>query len=197
MKPVLTACLLLLLAGCVPGQRDAEPRSWVGRSEALAALDGWVLNGRIGVRLENDGFSGSLVWRQTGEAIEANISGPLGAGALRIKGQPGDLVLETGDGQFYLPDDPEQALAVELGWGIPVDAMRFWVIGVPAPGSPALRRFDDRDRLASLEQRGWRIDYERYMPVDRWDMPKKVVMTNDAGATVRLVISRWSLGTDS
>lgn len=184
--------LVLTVTACVPAQRSDTSASWVERSDAIGNLPAWQLNGRIGLRLPDRGFSGALIWQQIGETLRVDFRGPLGAGAFRVSGNPEELVLETGDGKTYLLDDPENALATEIGWGVPLPAMRYWVIGIPHPGTAAVQTFDPQGRPVTLRQLDWDVTYERYTVFDGWEMPQKILLDNNNDVRIKLVISRWS-----
>lgn len=184
--------LLAVLAGCAPAQRPDTPQDWVARNNHVASVSGWKLDGRIGLQLEDRGFNGVLNWQQTGEEMVLNFHGPLGAGAFRVTGTPGALVLESGDGETYLFDDPEGALSAQLGWGVPLDALRFWIVGLPHPGNEFRQLFGDDGRLVALEQLGWLVEYQRYQDAEGWQMPRKMSLVKEPDLRVRLVISRWS-----
>lgn len=184
---------VVTLAACVPAQRHELPATWVDRSSAMRHLSGWSLSGRIGLTVDDRGFNGALSWQQTGETLRMDFRGPLGAGAFRVSGNPDQLVLETGDGELYLLDDPETALADQFGWGVPINAMRYWMLGIPQPGFPANPSFDADGRLASIEQLGWVVLYERYGVFQGWEMPRKLILGNRADIRIKLVISQWTL----
>ncbi|NNF60790.1 MAG: outer membrane lipoprotein LolB [Gammaproteobacteria bacterium] len=185
--------LLLCVAGCVPGQRGDAPADWVSRSAALAELPAWSLDGRIALQVGQRGFNGALSWQQAGDEMSINFRGPLGAGAFRVTGTTGALVLESANGDTYLLDDPQGTLSAELGWGVPLDALRYWVIGLPHPAYEARESFDPTGRLATLEQLDWRVLYERYQAAGDWEMPRKIRLHNGDQVSIRIVISRWSL----
>lgn len=197
LAPVITryALILLVLAlsGCIPSQRGDMPAAWVDRSDAIQDLSVWTLNGRIGLRLTERGFNGALIWQQTGDAMNVDFRGPLGAGAFRVSGDPDELVLETGDGAVYLLDDPESALVRQFGWGVPLHAMRYWLTGIEHPGFPAESFFDPDGRLVSIEQLDWVIVYEDFRVFEGWLMPRKLVLENNDNVRIKLVISRWAL----
>lgn len=180
------------LAGCVPVQRVDGPADYVARQEALSALERWSVTGRIGVTLDERGFTGALSWRQDGERLDMRFHGPLGAGAFRLGGTPDELVLETSDGQQQVLIDPEATLRAQLGWSVPVDAMRYWLLGLPYPAWPATEEFDEAGNLVRLDQKDWRVEYDRYDTVDTWLMPRRVRVAG-ADVTVRLAIHDWTL----
>ena len=67
---VLGAAALLLLSGCagfttqeaLQGQGNAN--SWKTHKERVAALDGWQIDGKVGIRAPRDSGSGTLFWLQ-------------------------------------------------------------------------------------------------------------------------------------
>jgi outer membrane lipoprotein LolB len=73
-----------------------------------------------------------------------------------------------------------------------VAALRYWVLGLPAPGTVASRTLDPRGRLAALEQSGWRIRFLDYGRQDGYELPGRVFAQKD-GTRVRLVVGRWRL----
>lgn len=184
---------LSLLAGCVPAPRGDQPATYVERRDALMALDHWIMKGRIGVKLEQRGFTGAIHWTQNGERIEMRFHGPLGAAAFKLSGEPDDLVLETGNGERYLIDDAEGALDARLGWSVPVAAMRYWLLGLPYPPWPAMEQLDDEGRLVRLQQNDWTIDYDRYAADQNWIMPRKLLIQSSE-VNVRLSVHDWVLG---
>jgi len=185
--------VVVVLSACVAGPRGDAPIAWVDRSEAILNLSTWSLNGRIGLQTADHGFNGSLSWQQTNDDMRADFHGPLGAGAFRVSGNPDELVLETGDGAVYALDEPEASLENALGWGVPLHALRYWLIGVPHPDIPSQTSFDPDGRLATIEQLEWRVVYERYSVAEGWEMPRKLVLDNSGDVRIKLVISRWSI----
>ena len=75
---------------------------------------------------------------------------------------------------------------------LPVAEMRYWVVGVPAPGEPAEETLGDDHRLASLSQSGWQVRFDRYQAVGPLELPSRIEMTTD-GLRLRVVASDWSL----
>jgi outer membrane lipoprotein LolB len=80
-----------------------------------------------------------------------------------------------------------------MGWTMPVEGMRYWAIGLPAPDSkPERQQLDDQGRLLELSQSGWTIEYRRYQPVGEVELPDKIFMQNHK-LNVKLVVERWQL----
>lgn len=194
----LPAIAILLLAACQTAPpRQAGPANnavWQQRQARLNTLGEWRVVGRVGARAGDNGGSGSLIWWQQGEHFELRFSGPFGAGATRISGQDGTLTVDTGDDRgpvvFY---DPETDLTRYFGWPMPVYDMRYWMLGLPAPGKTTSARVDAQGRLRELEQGGWRVEYQDYNVVGSIALPRRLVAER-GDVRIKLLVERWYLG---
>lgn len=195
MRIGLALALALVVAGCTTAPtRDpaADPeRAWEARRAELAALEQWRLTGRIAIRTEDEGWHATVDWRQDRRRYDIRLIGPLGQGAVRLHGLPGQVTLQTEDGRTTAAD-PERLLYRNLGWRVPVEALRYWVLGLPAPGSATDRELDRYGRLARLEQAGWRIEFREYERRDGYELPSRVFVNNHR-ARVRLVVGKWQV----
>jgi outer membrane lipoprotein LolB len=127
-----------------------------------------------------------LNWRQRGDSAEVQLSGPFGVGALVLERTPAGISLNGAP-----PSDAVLAqLQERLGFDLPLDQLRFWLLGVPDPGAPFELKRNDQDRAMHLTQGEWSIDYDRYMPVDGDLMPAHLVLSRE-GVRVRIAIDRW------
>lgn len=183
-----------MLAGCAlrppepaaPG--IADPEAWQERRTALAQFDRWSLQGRAAAG-RMPGRSGNLSWRQRGETFDVRLSGPLGAGGFRARGEPGLVRVYTGDETVYT-NDPEALVEDIVGWRFPLEGLRYWAVGLPAPDRPARLAVDDAGLLTRLWQSGWQLAYTEYQRTAGPKLPKRIVLDNGEH-TVELVIDRW------
>src|SRR5271157_4538595 len=118
-----------VLAGCVGMRPALTPAPWDQRLADLQRSRAWQLDGRAAVALGKQGWQASLDWRQRGAASEVHLSGPFGAGALVLKVTPAGLSLNGAP-----PSDAVVAqLQDRLGFELPLDNLRYWLLGVPDP----------------------------------------------------------------
>ena len=81
-RHALVFSLLTLLAGCagltsresVEGQGDAK--LWQAHKAQVAALDGWQISGKVGIRAPRDSGSGTLFWLQRQDYYDIRLAGP-------------------------------------------------------------------------------------------------------------------------
>lgn len=198
MKFLYLLIPVLLLGGCATAPRPipaVDPgQSWQRHSEALKSLHDWRLTGRMAIQTEDEGWHASLDWHQEGDAYDIHLSGPLGGGSVRLTGNEQWVELQKDDGQRVSAADPEWLLYRQLGWRVPVSALRYWVLGLPAPGQ-AEWELDPYGHLSLLRQGGWEIRFLDYRREQRLELPGRVFMSNQR-AQVRLVVGRWELNPD-
>ena len=177
-----------LLAACATNRRALTPPAagWDQRVIALQSLSSWQLDGRAAVAVGTQGWQATLNWQQHGESAEVHLSGPFGVGALVLKRTPEGLSLNGAP-----PSDAVLAqLQEKLGFELPLDHLRFWLLGVPDPGAAFDLKRNEQDRASQLTQADWSIDYDRYMPVDGDLLPAHLVLTRE-GVRVRIAVDRW------
>jgi len=197
---LLALLLTVFLTGCAiqPStpllDDEARERLWDSRYAQLSELVGWQMKGRVAVKSVEDSWSASLSWQQQAETFDIRFSSMLGQRLAQLKG---DALASS----LYLPNDRvisaanvSDLLDAELGWSVPMEGLRYWLMGLPAPALASAEKLnmglDALGRLQWLEQGGWRIEYQRYRSAGRLEVPKKMVLTRN-DLRVRFVIDRW------
>ena len=167
-----------------------EMPDWVARQSVLESVAGWEFSGRIGVSAGEEGFNGKVRWWQDGTHFRATVSGPLGAGTVRIEGDGQRVDLTDKQGEVTQLQDAEIDLRLRYGWTIPVTSLRYWALGIPDPSVPATTELDDDGLVRELQQGDWRVSFGQYRDGGGQLMPRRILAIN-ADAKVRLVIDKW------
>ncbi|KRA32904.1 outer membrane lipoprotein LolB [Rhodanobacter sp. Root627] len=188
--------LPLLLTACVPAVRMKGDASLLAaqhaRERALAPVDRWVLQGRLGVSNGSDGGSGSFSWSQDGDHYEFVLRAPVTGKSFRLSGDNHGALMEGLDGGPIRGRDAESLMHRALGWDVPLSDLRAWVLGLRADSGPAELTFGE-DRLpATLLQDGWSVDYREWDTSRQPPLPKKLYAAKPP-YKVKLVIESWQL----
>lgn len=193
MRAAGLVCILALVAGCAAAPRLPPPPDWRTRQAQLLALEAWRMTGRVAVAVDGQGASASLDWRQDGATSDLALRGPFGAGGIRVLLAGEGLVIEDGHGGRLAGDDARRYLLGQLGTDLPFDALRYWLLGVPAPDEPASETFGDDGRLVRFEQSGWQVEILRYEAVGADALPARLTASQGA-VRVKLSVGAWEIG---
>jgi outer membrane lipoprotein LolB len=181
-----SACCLLLFAA-FSGCKTSPSVGPIARDSG--ALTQWQAGGRIAVSGAGGGGSGSFTWTQDGEHADVQLRGPVGIGSMKLTLSESEIRIATGDGQEFTAEDAQQELAARLGAEVPLKDLRYWLVGVAAPGE---HRWSEEAESATLTQHDWRIDYQRFGTSEGVRLPMKMVAISGP-AQVRIVVDRWKL----
>jgi len=193
---LLWIAAVAVVAGCRTAPPIQQPpttmQPWDVTRPALQARDHFDLKGRVAVAAGKDGFNASLRWIQAGTLSQVSLEGPLGAGGVQITANGDALSIVTSHGDRLDSEAAHAELGARLGFDPPLGSLRYWIQGVPDPAMPAKENVDpQQQRLQSLEQDGWQIDYTGYMPSGAGSLPAKLTLQR-TGVRVRLIVDGWS-----
>ena len=192
----LPAAILLaaaaLLAGCAVAPRRAAPPAAPTAAElaSLARLADFAVAGRVAVQSSSQGWSASFDWRESAGRGTLDVRGPFGAGATRITRSDERVVIESGSDAPLEIAAPftglEAALAARLGFPLPLAPLRYWILGVPAPGLAS------EGGAGRFRQADWDVACDAYLRVAGAPapLPGRLVLTR-AATRIRVVVDHW------
>lgn len=199
--------LVLALSACarLPSAPEAHPeaeRLFSARIQAATRIAGWDLRGRLAVSGPNGGGQARIQWTRTAAHHRIDVSGPFNQGAVRIVADDSGARAQHANGDVLTAPNAQTLFALETGWQLPVDALNYWLLGVPVPGAEYTHTLDASGRATSLVQGGWRVRYEDYVRDGVGDYPSRVFLSypdapdaNKPEITARLVIDRLLVNT--
>lgn len=197
-KTLVAIAWLALLSACAspprlvlsPGERDQRQNQ---RDEHASTQRHFALSGRIAIRNGDDGGSGRFEWRQQGDVMRFVLSAPLSNQTWTLEGLPGSYVLTDSKGRERQDADAKRLVFDASGWEIPMDELSYWVRAARAPeavAGPAQLSLAESGDLHTLDQGGWRVQFERFTEVNEIRLPSKITAKRDA-ASVKVIIQRW------
>lgn len=190
---LLTACSTMPTAHDRPTTKaPKDEKSWEDSKKRLNQIKNWHVSGKIAVRTSKDSGSANVDWQEMSGRYVVALTGPMGAGAVTLKGTPSYVTLYTADGKKYSASSAEALLSERWGFRVPIANIRYWIKGVPVPGIPASPRFDLNNRLATLTQGGVTIQYSDYTKVSGYELPKLLSISSGELKT-KIAIHRWQL----
>ena len=189
-NPIWLWCALaaLAIAGCATA--PPQPADWNRVKVDRQQLERWQMRGRAAVATANDGWTASVAWNQDAAHSELQLQGALGVGGVHVTSDGQGVEIETSKGEKISAQDAAAALEQTIGIPLPLASLRYWLLGVPDPGLPAVEELDDRGRLSRLEQDGWQATYDRYAYQNEAWLPGRMRLEKGP-VRVRVVVEQW------
>lgn len=187
--------LLSLTSGCTSNfieyEGDENP---IVLREKLYQIEDFQLSGKLGFRNTDEAFSVAInYWKQNADRYDIQLSSTfLGLGSVSILGSPAWIeIRENGEEPIQSPY-PNEALEQLLGMPLPVQRIRYWIKGVPAPQSAATETRDERGLVSNITQDEWQIELDRYHDVNGMPLPGRIKI-NREGTRITLAVTQWSI----
>lgn len=188
---VAFATFILLLSSCtLQPTSDLPPVSWQEHVSQISQLHHWQLRGKLGFKAPDQGGSASVTWQQQGSQYQLNLRGPFGASAAQITGDNYQATLDLRNQTYH--ETPEQLAFQLTGLPIPVDALSWWVRGIPSPREEAAQMIIAMPSgvSAGFSQSGWQLSFTNYEPTNAGSLPRKI--NGKFGEySFKLIVSHW------
>ncbi len=201
---ILLLCLVTMF-GCST-QKTLQPKTtaikkvptpeayWQNRQQVFARMKSWSMDGRVGLQLRGQSWSFGMNWQQAGSASVMDITHPLtGAVMANIRETGTQVTLKAADGKQYRDTDAERLLERQLKLKFPINDMRYWARGIPAPDSAVeALQLDRLGRPLKLQQKGWQVTYLSYKSDQAKALPAKISLEKAAERLkAKVVAKQW------
>jgi outer membrane lipoprotein LolB len=177
---------MFLLSAC--SVVTVEPDVHYSRAAMLRfyELEHWSFEGRLALTKKNDSWSANISWEHSSEAERIKLSGPLGQGSVVILLAGDGVTIDRGGGDVQSSTQAEEFINQQLGMFVPVQSLRYWVMGLPEPSCS----YEDTD--LGFTQSGWLNEYKQMQSVNDRAMPYKMTVMNSQ-VKLKLIIDHWVL----
>lgn len=192
-------CVLPMLAGCaVFERRDVAVTTIITqpiKEAASARVTSFGLIGRILVKADRRGFSGSVHWQHSDISDEILLFSPLGQTVAQIDRYTEGVRLITSEQKVYYANSAENLTEEVLGWRLPLAGLQFWVLGTHFPFTMSEKDLDRSGRTVAIRQDGWKITYLDYFSqhATTYDHLPRVLELSRVDLKLKLVIDNWKI----
>jgi outer membrane lipoprotein LolB len=187
---------MLALASCRTVPRGEEviigpgaQAPWAEQRAALERLDRYGLDGRVAVAANGQGFSASLRYAQLADRTQLSLDGPLGIGGLRVELDGEDLEIATSRGENLDGAEARAELERRLGFALPLQALRWWLLGIPAPGDAVVDAADSGE-IRAFTQDGWQVSIQSRAAGLGFSLPQRLTAERE-GVRLKMLVQRW------
>ena len=183
--PLFFATWLVLLVGCTTSPINYDPSS-----VSLSKLNHWQVKARVAIKTPEENVSATLDWEKKAEDFDFHIYGMFGATYAHLIQQGNQATLKLPEDQVFYHNDAEQLLYQSLGWDFPVDALSFWIKGLPSGKSGEALTRDVEDNLSVVVYGDWRVTFSRYQTYSGHLMPKMIKAVHPQ-LSLKVVVKDW------
>jgi outer membrane lipoprotein LolB len=193
-RALAALAVLALLAGCgtrppiVNGPGADAP--WPQQRAALEHIDRYSLAGRVAVAANGQGFTASLRYGQQPARADLSLDGPLGIGGLRVALAGRDIEVIDSRGRKLDGAAARAELETRLGFELPLDELRWWLLGLPAPGKADVDAAAESGEIRGFVQNGWHVAINSRAPALGFSLPRRITAER-GGARLKLFVERW------
>jgi outer membrane lipoprotein LolB len=156
---LLTA--FLAVSGCAALSGNAT-KAASGAGAFAPEQETFEATGRISLRHGAQALTANFRWLHQRERDEIDLASPLGQTLARLSGGPGAVSLRLADGNIASAADWAALMSRSLEWALPVEGLRYWIQGIPRPGSAFEVEWAPEGVPALLRQDGWTIVYQPF-----------------------------------
>ena len=191
---LITASLTIILTACSTLQptppENYHRLTWSKRLIQLNSLNKWSLRGSFSIHYANRTDIASYQWKQNHENYQIKISSPLNLVHLDLYGNKQQITLQKSAHEIYTATTPEELLAQQVGWELPIANLVYWIKGMPAPESHYKIKLDCYNHLIALKQQGWLIKYPAFTEMNGIDLPHTINLENPQ-LKIKMVVKEW------
>ena len=199
---LLRLCLVTVvsISGCattpnLPANKEFSQSNWLAHKDTLTHIEKWQFDGRFSAKTDTENWTGSIAWSQNQQEYKINISGPLSTGSIMLEGEEDFALLRLSDTQTATDTDPQSLLYNHTGLKLPVNELKYWLLGLPSPESRYNTvELNKKGQLSKLSQNNWEVTFKRYTTVNNRQIPNKIFLVNHE-INVRLIIQKWQIFT--
>jgi len=186
---------LVTLVGCrtvppavIPGPGADAP--WPAQRAALEKLESYALNGKVAVAANGQGFTASLRYQQQPRRADLALDGPLGIGGMRIALEEHALAVTNSRGEALDGEAARGEIERKLGFELPLEELRWWLLGLPAPGQSDVDAAAEGGEIRAFVQNGWHVAINTRAPALGFSLPQRLTAER-GGARLKLFVERW------
>ena len=115
----------------------------------------------------------------------------MGIGGMRMQFDERELTVTNSSGETLDGAAARAEIERRLGFELPLAELRWWLLGLPAPGMPAEKHEAAAGgAITDFAQNGWRVSILSRAPGLGFSLPARLTAERD-GARMKLLVENW------
>ena len=184
-----------LLAGCrtLPPTAVIGPGAdapWPEQRAALEKLDRYGLNGRVAVAAQGQGFSARLRYQQQPQPLESRARRAVGHRWLARRARRRGHQHRHQSRREARRRSRARRTRAAAGFPIAADELRWWLLGIPAPGEASINQDAGSGEIRDFTQNGWHVSINSRAAGLGFALPQRLTAERE-GARLKLLVENW------
>jgi len=188
-KIPLVYILLTLLSACA--HKSSFKLLDPSKNIPITQLQHWQLKARMAIRTPEDSVTASLNWQKDDNLFDFHISGAFGATYAHLVQEKNKASLKIPDRELLTHLNAETLLQNTLGWDFPIDALSYWVKGLPSNKPNEEVHRNSLGQIEQIQLGQWHIGFSSYQNFQGYQLPKKIRAVHPQ-MTIKLVAKNWA-----
>ncbi len=196
MKKLFTLIIsALIISGCsnqqtVTTQPETLKLNWQQHVQNIRSIKDWNASAQVAIKVNEKTQKAKMTWQQSFQNYQISFFGPFGQSGPKLTGNEKSATLTIPKEAPIKGRNTSAILQQRLGWQLPVNNAKYWILGIPAPTSESKVSLQE-ERLATLVQDGWTINYSKYKQFGRFSLPTKILISRP-DLNLLMVVYRWN-----
>lgn len=182
----IALAVLLLQSGCAVIEEKPLQAYHLADMQQFQQDRSWQFEGRIALANDKESISASIAWVHQIDRDDIELTGPLAQGRLAIAVLPNKVIIEDGENRQEFEGVVEAIFTDQLGVAIPVQALRYWVLGVNDPHQAVVEQVD------GFGQSGWTVKFKEMQLVGGLTLPHKMAVEKEL-TKIKLIVDQWKI----
>lgn len=191
----ISICSLLFLNSCSTAPKEL-PKDIEEKTQefSLEQIKTWIFSGRIGVKTSDKNVAANFDWTQKNNFFNISMSGPLGAGRIKMSGTPTNATVIDSKNLAHKTNNINTEFTKITGYTVPISNIFYWIKGQAAPSSVHKVNYSKSNKTKTIVQDGWTIKYQNFTFIKDKDLylPEKIsISKNDV--FIKVIIKNWKV----
>lgn len=183
--------MALLVSSCSQMSREKQPFTPSLRSSDPPKV--WSLSAKLGVRTPEKNGSVRIEWHQNHKDYTVQVFNSFGSTLARITGDSQFIQIDRPGKESLYSNTPDQLIQEVFSWDIPLDFLRYWVLGFQHPNRDSTAIIINANgSTIKLQQAGWEIHFDRFERVRDWVLPNKTQAFHD-DIQLTVLVKSWDI----
>jgi outer membrane lipoprotein LolB len=109
---------------------------------------------------------------------------------MRMRFDERELSVTNSRGETLDGDAARAEIERRLGFELPLAELRWWLLGVPVPGTPAEEHREGAGPITGFQQNGWHVSIHSRAPGLGFSLPERLTAERE-GARMKLLVESW------